>query len=419
MAQYPFYGPVDQPNMGNPQFGMDPFAQMLMNRQMPTSPSQPAQASNAPAMRSYSDQLNDIIAPYQGIAQRMYQPYPMLGGGGGQFAQDHPLLAGALNRGLLSAAMTPGPQGPEGVGGGISRALQGVLGASQFQRQQMLQSLMLPYQMVQPRLLAEKEIAETEMWRQHGEYYNKMGDVRQQMADISQGRLDLAQDTEDKRIYGRTFKEPAERMAFLRYPPQDPQNPTPDEITKISDEYTRLKQSASGGGSDLHLNRVLQAANPKQPYESDTEYAGRLATVLERAQANIAGGKASAIQDITAPKVDERKMIDWEGNKDRLYSDIPQVPKSNLADTLRPVDPNNQIVKDQDAKLRAREAAITQRDTEFRAYTRSYAPRQGAGFQDWKKNPSAYGTLPSGDTRPATQPPQALKDPYAPDNQPR
>src|SRR6266850_6545816 len=166
--------------------------------------------------QDFSSQLDTMLAPYQSAMQRLQQPYPMLGRMGGSLGQNHPLLAGALNQGLEAAAFTPGPQGPEGVGGGISRALQGVLGASQFDRQRMMQSAMLPYQMLQPRLQAQKEIAETEMWKSHAQRYNDQTDIQRQQLDINQQKA-------DQQKYGHPMSSPEERMAHALHPYKDPQ----------------------------------------------------------------------------------------------------------------------------------------------------------------------------------------------------
>src|SRR5208282_575951 len=145
---------------------------------------------NMPAWdEDYSSQLNSMLAPYQSAVQRLQTPYPMLGGTGGQFASDHPLLAGSLNRGMMNMAFTPGPQGPEGVGGGISRAMQGVLGANQYQRQQMLQSAMLPYQMLQPRLQAMDTMAQIGSRQSEIPYRHAMEQRAMAQSDLYNARI--------------------------------------------------------------------------------------------------------------------------------------------------------------------------------------------------------------------------------------
>lgn len=67
----------------------------------------------------------------------------------GGLEQHHPLLAKMLEGGIMGAAMTPNsePGRSEGAGGGISRALQGVLGARGAERQFQIQQIVAPYQL--------------------------------------------------------------------------------------------------------------------------------------------------------------------------------------------------------------------------------------------------------------------------------
>src|SRR6266850_4640877 len=204
--------------------------------------------------QDFSSQLDTMLAPYQSAMQRLQQPYPMLGRMGGSLGQNHPLLAGALNQGLEAAAFTPGPQGPEGVGGGISRALQGVLGASQFDRQRMLQSAMLPYQMLQPRLQAEDTLAQIKERGQQGDYLAAHAKYLGEMTDLKGQDLDIKQQRADQAKYGRLLSSPEERFAYARHPFKDPQNPTDDELGAVQREYESIKSKTQHTPMEAYAN---------------------------------------------------------------------------------------------------------------------------------------------------------------------
>src|ERR1700688_628238 len=72
---------------------------------------------------NWSGQLNDMLAPYRQMAQQFQSPYATMRQNS-WLAQNHPQVAGILDNAFLSAGMVPSAQGPEGVGGGISRAMQ-------------------------------------------------------------------------------------------------------------------------------------------------------------------------------------------------------------------------------------------------------------------------------------------------------
>ncbi len=138
----------------------------------------------------YGSQLDEMMAPYRAIAQRFQSPYSTMGPSGA--LQDaHPMLAHILDNVMLTGAMTPGPKGPEGAGEGISRTFQGLLGAQQYRRQQQMTQMMMPYQMMQPRLQAEKELAETQMYGEHAKYFAALPGIQQERADVMQQRADL------------------------------------------------------------------------------------------------------------------------------------------------------------------------------------------------------------------------------------
>src|SRR5260221_3280298 len=131
----------------------------------------------------FSKQLDTMLAPYREQATQFNSPYATMGQNS-WLAQNHPHLGGIADNAFLTAAMTPGPQGPEGVGGGISRTFQGLLGAQQFRRDRALQAAMLPYQMLQPRLQAEHTMAQIGQQEASTKYYGAHAKYLADMTDV-------------------------------------------------------------------------------------------------------------------------------------------------------------------------------------------------------------------------------------------
>jgi hypothetical protein len=137
------YGQPDSESYQQPQVTQQQMMQQasMVQPQVQSSPQgQPGQGGN------FSGQLNDMLAPYQSLAKQVYNPYATMSQNS-WLVRNHPQAAGMLDNAFLTMGMTPEAQGPEGVGGGISRAMQGLMGGQQFRRQQVLQSAMLPYEM--------------------------------------------------------------------------------------------------------------------------------------------------------------------------------------------------------------------------------------------------------------------------------
>ena len=100
------------------------------------------------------------------------------------FMQNHPALGGMLNNALLSAAMTPEARGPEGVGGGISRALQGVIGAPQYEMQFQHAQEMYPIEHATALAKLYGDTAQAQMYQAHANYFNSMPGERLESAQL-------------------------------------------------------------------------------------------------------------------------------------------------------------------------------------------------------------------------------------------
>lgn len=357
----------------------------------------------------FSAQLNDMLAPYQSAVQRLQQPYPMLGGSGGSLGQNHPLLAGALNAGLESAAFVPGPSGPEGVGGGISRALQGVLGASQFERQRMLQSAMLPYQMLQPRLTAMDTMAQIAERQSEVPYRHAMEERAMAQSDLYNARVGALSNpksiqglkTDDKGQDWQEIFSPETGRSRLFNPSQQkfadelPQEQQPSFQSEVN------RRKSMQANADYSLEGILRRRAAGDP-SAETDYNRYLS-----AQGAIAGGRAGAVKGADQPYVDEAAMVARE-NKNK-YDDLPPNPKNTEAEKFAniPGMENDPDVRAYNQKKQDYQRTVSQRDQEFEHYASSTAPGQGVTRAEYSANKDKYppkngkrGDLPSGDNRP-------------------
>ncbi len=364
--------------------------------------------------QDFSSQLDTMLAPYQSAVQRLQQPYPMLGGSGGQFGINHPLLAGALNSGLEAAAFTPGPQGPEGVGGGISRALQGVLGASQFERQRMLQSAMLPYQMMMPRLQAEDTMAQIAERRSEVPYRRAMEERAMAQSDYytkRAGALDQSKAiTGDKRVddSGNVWHGIMDPSKGYRY-----QNPV---TQKFADELPSDQQPSFENEkkviSAARLNEDYTLAGIQRRMATGDPSASNDYQRYVKAQGSVAGARTGGTEEAKQPYVDESAMIARE-NKSK-YDDLPTHPDkdpqfefSRKMSSLPGMENDSEVRKYLDAK-KSYQTKVVSRDQEFEQYARSTAPGAGVTRAEYSANKSLYPPknksrvdLPSGDSRPA------------------
>src|SRR6266403_3394097 len=121
---------------------------------MPSNRLQAPQSQQGGYNQDFSGQLNDMLAPYQQMAQKMQSPYATMSPNS-WLARNHPQAAGMLDNAFLTMGSIPSPQGPEGVGGGISRMMQGLMGARQYRGQRRRQNRMRPSQMRMPQLQAK------------------------------------------------------------------------------------------------------------------------------------------------------------------------------------------------------------------------------------------------------------------------
>src|SRR5882757_5404584 len=166
------YGPFPSPET---TMAPDPEGNVLSSpRTDPVSLNAPSNVVRTLGMPNMDEQMGH----YQDLDNRLISPYNIVGRNS-WLAQNHPNIAGVVDRIGTVAALTPGPRGPEGVGGGISRTFEGLMGAGQLERQKAMQAATLPYQLMMPQLQMQNiqsEIAYRNAeipWRQSEVEYNK------------------------------------------------------------------------------------------------------------------------------------------------------------------------------------------------------------------------------------------------------
>lgn len=118
---------------------------------------------------------------FYGVSQPEIRQSPIFSN---DFMTAHPSLGGALNNAFVAAAGTPEANGPEGVGGGISRALQGVLGVQPYMRQFQLKQQEAPLQYADSLAKLFGSTAQAQMYQAHANYFNQMPGERLESAQL-------------------------------------------------------------------------------------------------------------------------------------------------------------------------------------------------------------------------------------------
>lgn len=335
----------------------------------------------------YSGQLNEMLAPYQKMAQTLSSPYATMRPDS-WLATQHPEAAKMLDSTFLGAAMTPGPSGPEGVGGGISRAFQGMVGAQQYRRQQMIQSAMLPYQMLEPRLKAEDTIAQMQQRGQQAQYERQRGEwyearIGQMQNPHAQGRSM----TDDKGGEWQENFDPATGKSRLFNPISQQFADTlhPADQPSFS-KSQRAQRTATPGGLAGEIIDNQMSADPAVAARGKQE-AGLYANLYG---ARAGAGKAG---EQNAPHTfDEQKMF-MENEFKAAHSQ--QTPLQNEKQFYQGLDPvqmgeffkNPNMYKDY---VDQHNVQRQQTDQNFSEYEKSGVWKNKIGYQDWVKNPGKY-----------------------------
>lgn len=354
----------------------------------------------------FSGQLNDMLAPYRQMAQQFQSPYATMNQNS-WLARNHPQFAGHLDNAFLNIGMTPGPQGPEGVGGGLSRAMQGIMGGQQFQRQRMMQQAMLPYQMLQPQLQAQDMMAQitarkSEALREQ-DYHELVTGRTSRMAEQSQLEGQKLQQ-QQQRI--DSFVNPSmldHRRALLKAglpTDADINQASPEQLEKYNKAFSDFQDERArgrGNSGTITQGSLAGAMTPRLPNESESDWANRVGQNWMRLGGGAAGAKTGAETAITSPIQDVKTFIAKEDSN--AYRDILKVEsfedfksKSGFLGKIAELDPVSmgQLHKEYDKSQTDYQSSLAKRDTEVAQWKRSSAPSQGIGFFEWKTNPGIY-----------------------------
>jgi hypothetical protein len=356
--------------------------------------------------QDFSGQLNNMLAPYQQMAQRMnpqvaqqlQNPYATMKPNG-WLQQNHPQIAGVLDNAFLTMGMTPAAQGPEGAGGGIARTMQGLIGAQQYNRQRMMQSAMLPYQMAQQGLGALDTISqigerqamvpfrqaqERRYDAQSDMYYNRMA-----QGDRSKALTGPPQVDDKGQSWDRTF-DPISGTTRLYSPTlQKHADELPADQQPAFTKEERNQRMSTPGGLLGEVYSMMDSPDPAvrtqgallhQRYIND--------------QAQIAGGRAGAVQTVTQPQKDTDTFV----KNERATALAGLSPTMNARDWQQANITNPNTYKDgaYDKYVKTQSALKQQTMTDLDKYEKSSAPRQGINFQAYMQNREQYdGSAPN------------------------
>src|SRR5690348_5666287 len=246
---------------------------------------------------AFDSTYEDLIAPYQQEVDKLRSPYATMSANS-WLAKKHPLVASYLDNAFLTAAMTPGPRGPEGAGGAISRTFQGLMGAQQFQHQKQLEDLMLPLQLAQSRLQAEHTLAQinqeqayADYLKQHGQYLGQEADINQQKADIAKQRADQA---EEARYGGKL--DPSSKLAvdqvMKKYGAKSYSDLNADQLQEAQ-KAARMARVKSGNFSQSDIIAMQMSDDPD--VKAKGEQAARIWSSM---YGMAAGARTSAEQNV-------------------------------------------------------------------------------------------------------------------------
>lgn len=282
-----------------------------------------AQQPNAPMSDSgysdpgnYASSLNLMLQPYQQMAQQYSQPF-------NAFQPNSILghlipqgLQGALSNGILTGSMVQQGNTP---GQNFSNVLGAMVGANQFNRQRAMQGAMLPYQMIQPQLNAERDIASMGMDQARMQYYGQEGQWRQ--SEIQKNERDP---------YGRAVGSPiiddqghAWQSTFDPVSggvKQMPLEPVPQGYQPTFKQHLKA-QSATNANVDYTQSGILRRmASPDPAVRQQAQADAKNFSGLE---STVAGQRTGAEQTAKTPQIDvdsEVKSAEQEFNAPKPMS---------------------------------------------------------------------------------------------------
>lgn len=356
----------------------------------------------------FSDQLNDMLAPYKQMSQQFQSPYATMRPQG--WLQDnHPQLARTLDNAFLTMGMTPESQGPEGAGGGISRAMQGLIGGQQFNRQRMMQQVMMPYQMLGQSLQPMDMMSQIQ--ERHGQalraegYYQHQQDWEQHAQALEKIAAERDQTNAAKLTPSELLDSAAWRGVNGGQGPKDRKNPTPEEVNayigNLGDMHSRMQKAQR---EPSQSERMVQAEEEegiklgRAPLTASQRNA-KIVAYDQQIQGVGAGARAGATQ----PYVNTKDFIDKvEGDK---YRGIGTLPKEEEYYATQDPDKNRVYDPELMKTLQAGYQKLTSDynskknaiDQHIAAWRRSDAPSRYIDPSEWQNStPSAAPVVDSG-----------------------
>lgn len=355
---------------------------------------------------NFSRELNGMLAPYQQIAQRISSPYATMSPNS-WLAQNHPQLAGTLDNAFLGMGMTPQAQGPEGFGGGVSRMMQGLVGAQQFRHTQAMDTAMLPYKMAMGQLQAAdtmsqinernamlpfRQAQEKRYDAQSSMYYDRMaqGDRSKAMAGP-----DLIDDS--GKSWSRIFDPVAGKVRNFNPELQKYSDELPTEQQPSFTKSEKQNRMSTPGGLMGEIVDMRMSSDPAIKARGD-----QMAKLYTGMQGTIAGQRAGATQDVTQPVKNLDSFL--QNERAQAYKTLP-APAKNIVDFVFDYagDPTwgPEIQKNAPnamGKFNKVAAASRQKmDIDLSNYEKAARskPNEPFAYQQYAQNPSQYDGTPS------------------------
>lgn len=362
----------------------------------------------APWDENYSSQLQDLLAPYRQQAQQMSSPYETMPAHG-WLQTHHPKIAGMLDNAFLTAAMTPEGGPTEGVGGGISRTFQGLMGAQQQRRRSAIEDMMLPYQMLQPQLQARGELAKigqegaaTNYYRSHAEYMDEQ--VRQMKNP--KAVVDTSEMYDDAgRAWNKISTRRPDGTAESHMVPILPQGQSlPEGYEPTFQQHVRRQ----GGGGGLEAGIIDMQMSPDPAIQAEGYRRAHLYTTLEGAKA---GGRTAGEQGAEHPQVVSQDLISAARSTVMQGLDKPPTDAmEHFAKNFSKFKSLEEAQADVDARQGGYQSTILARQQSVDAYIASGAHKQGISYSKWmeEQNPNRVAAKPTGSKKSGSnwQPPQ-------------
>lgn len=348
----------------------------------------------------YSGRLNEMLAPYQAAASKLTSPYATMSPDS-WLPQSHPKLASTLDNAFLTMAMTPSPQGPEGAGGGISRTMQGLVGARQFHRNQALEAAMLPYQMLEPRLKMEDTIAQMDLRSKQAQYDEKRGAWYDKRIEGMDNPHALGQSLTDDS--GQKWHEVFDPVAgttrlFNPITQKHADELSTDKQPSFVKSQRAARSATPGGLAGMIIDEQMSndPAVKKHGQDAAKLYSGLMGVT--------AGARKGGEENAPHPYDESKMMLDNE--RKSAYGKLPGLQneeqfRKNLSPTqLGDYYSNPNAYQQYQEKYGMQKDQL---DYNFAQYQKSGAWKRGVGFQQWVKNPDASGSeaQPSSGEKPA------------------